>query len=334
VYWLLGDHLGSTAMTVASSGIKVSELRYKAGGETRHESGTTPTTHRFTGQRLESSLGLYHMGARWYDPTLARWLSADTIVPDPALPQGLNRYSYVSNRPVSHTDPSGHMPCGQACPGDYTTWQIGFGEAYHGTWNTANQAQARAVAELAVHVGDVLLAMASNQHDIASTAARCSNGGCNWLDATAFFPLIPGAIGRLDDLPGIARLFSRGKTYLQSYETFYNITRNPDLYEVHHILPQEFSDILGQVGIDVHDPRLLREVSKFDTVTDTRAHQRLYTDVWSAWASELGHTPSAEQILDFARALEEQYYLEGTLFYRTGGLVDWDFFYALLEGGQ
>jgi hypothetical protein len=60
----------------------------------------------------------------------------------------------------------------------------------------------------------------------------------------------------------------------------------------------------------------------------------LYTDVWSAWASELGHTPSAEQILDFARALEEQYYLEGTLLYRTGGLVDWDFFYALLKGGQ
>lgn len=68
VYWFLGDHLGSTAMTVASSGIKVAELRYKAWGETRYELGPTPTGYRFTGQRLESSLGLYHMGARWYDP--------------------------------------------------------------------------------------------------------------------------------------------------------------------------------------------------------------------------------------------------------------------------
>jgi RHS repeat-associated protein len=78
VYWLLGDHLGSTAVTVETSGTLVAELRYKAWGETRHESGTTPTTYRFTGQRLESSLALYLLGARWYDPGLSRWLSADT----------------------------------------------------------------------------------------------------------------------------------------------------------------------------------------------------------------------------------------------------------------
>ena len=50
VYWLLGDHLGSTAVTVASAGIKVSELRYKAWWETRYSYGATPTDYRFTGQ--------------------------------------------------------------------------------------------------------------------------------------------------------------------------------------------------------------------------------------------------------------------------------------------
>jgi hypothetical protein len=48
------------------------------------------------------------MGAREYDPSLGRWLSADTIVPEPGNPQSLNRYSYVSNNPLKYIDPTGH----------------------------------------------------------------------------------------------------------------------------------------------------------------------------------------------------------------------------------
>jgi len=108
VYYLLTDHLGSTALTVNSSGSKVAELRYKAWGEARYTWGTTPTTYRYTGQRQEESLGLYQMGARWVDPALSRWLSADTLVPEPGEPQGLNRYSYVLGNPLRSVDPTGH----------------------------------------------------------------------------------------------------------------------------------------------------------------------------------------------------------------------------------
>ena len=34
----------------------------------------------------------------------------DTIVPDPLNPQSLNRYTYVYNRPLVYTDPTGHLP--------------------------------------------------------------------------------------------------------------------------------------------------------------------------------------------------------------------------------
>ncbi|MEK7328426.1 MAG: RHS repeat-associated core domain-containing protein, partial [Chloroflexota bacterium] len=108
VYYLLGDHLGSTALTVNSVGAKYGELRYKAFGETRYTFGTTPTTFAFTGQRQESGLGLYFYNARWYDPALGRFIQADTIVPNPVSPQSLNRYSYALNNPTRYTDPSGH----------------------------------------------------------------------------------------------------------------------------------------------------------------------------------------------------------------------------------
>ncbi|HXF85137.1 MAG TPA: RHS repeat-associated core domain-containing protein, partial [Anaerolineales bacterium] len=62
----------------------------------------------FTGQRAITALGIYHYQARFYSPSLGRFLSADTIVPSYANPQSLNRYAYANNNPLYYTDPSGH----------------------------------------------------------------------------------------------------------------------------------------------------------------------------------------------------------------------------------
>jgi hypothetical protein len=48
--------------------------------------------------------------ARYYDPLTARFISADTIVPDPGNPQDFNRYTYVRNNPLGYTDPTGNIP--------------------------------------------------------------------------------------------------------------------------------------------------------------------------------------------------------------------------------
>ena len=80
VYYLLGDHLGSTSITANSSGSKVAELRYHPWGGTRFTSGTTPTARRFTGQIEDAAIGLYFYNARYYDPALGRSIQADSIV--------------------------------------------------------------------------------------------------------------------------------------------------------------------------------------------------------------------------------------------------------------
>ncbi len=61
-----------------------------------------PTDKRFTGHQQEGSL--YFTQARFYDPTLGRFLSPDSIVPGYGNPQSLNRFSYVLNNPLRYTD--------------------------------------------------------------------------------------------------------------------------------------------------------------------------------------------------------------------------------------
>ncbi len=121
LYFILTDHLGSTALLTNSSGQKVagSAVWYFPYGETRPGSGNPPTARRFTGQLEESTIGLYDYGARFYDPALGRFLSADTVVPGAANPQALNRYAYVLNNPLKYTDPTGH----KYDPDEGTTWQ-------------------------------------------------------------------------------------------------------------------------------------------------------------------------------------------------------------------
>ena len=67
-----------------------------------------PTDKLFTGQRLDAT-GLYYYNARYYDPTIGRFISPDIIIPYPTDPQSFNRYSYCRNNPLKYVDPSGNL---------------------------------------------------------------------------------------------------------------------------------------------------------------------------------------------------------------------------------
>ena len=107
------DHLGSLDVVANISGTVIESTSFDAHGNRRDPNtwqGTAPppssTTHGFTGQEHVDSLNFIHMNGRIYDPTLGRMLRADPIA-DPGS-QGLNRYSYVANNPLTLTDPSGY----------------------------------------------------------------------------------------------------------------------------------------------------------------------------------------------------------------------------------
>jgi RHS repeat-associated protein len=101
--------LGSRSLTTDDTGDIVSEVRYLPYGEERWTSGASPTDFTFTGQRNEAGFGLMDYNARYYNPRLGRFVSPDTVVPEPESSGGFNRYAYVMNNPVRYTDPSGHQ---------------------------------------------------------------------------------------------------------------------------------------------------------------------------------------------------------------------------------
>jgi RHS repeat-associated protein len=102
------------------SGSLISEQRYLPFGQVREDVGTiAETDFGYTGQRALSDMGLMDYKARFYSATLMRFLQPDSLIPDLANPQSLNRYAYVRNNAVNFNDPTGHWPdpgCGTPDP--------------------------------------------------------------------------------------------------------------------------------------------------------------------------------------------------------------------------
>ena len=116
--YLLKDHLGSTDVIVDGSGNIVEALSFDAWGARRNSNWsatnnfginiTSLTTRGFTGHEQDDEIGLINMNARLYDPKIGRFITPDTVIQFPYSTQGLNRYTYVNNNPLSYTDPTGH----------------------------------------------------------------------------------------------------------------------------------------------------------------------------------------------------------------------------------
>jgi RHS repeat-associated protein len=101
--YLASDLLGSASVALDGTGIPTASQLYAPYGGTRYSNGTMPTDYGFTGQRADSAMGLDYYGARYYDPALGQFTSADTVI------DGLNRYAYVAGNPETNIDPTGRM---------------------------------------------------------------------------------------------------------------------------------------------------------------------------------------------------------------------------------
>ena len=126
LYFLHRDRLGSVdtitdSAITATSGLLatmiIEQRSYDAFGKARTTTGgiatdgnlnSAITPRGFTDHQHIDDFDLVHMNGRVYDPALARFVSADPIISNPMDGQTINAYSYVANRPLAYTDPTGY----------------------------------------------------------------------------------------------------------------------------------------------------------------------------------------------------------------------------------
>ena len=149
LHWVGSDHLAGTIRVLNSSFAAVDGMRYKPYGEDRDAGSSLNTDRKFTGQTEDEAAGLYWYASRAYDPAIGRFVSPDPIVPAPANPQALNRFSYVYNNPLKYTDPTGHYNVE-----DDRDWFIEFPQKNDGRTPTASDKAFRQASMEAALRGD------------------------------------------------------------------------------------------------------------------------------------------------------------------------------------
>jgi RHS repeat-associated protein len=98
----LTDGLGSTLALVDGSGTKQTSYTYDAFGGTSITGQTNGNSQQYTGRENDGT-GLYYYRARYYSPSLGRFISEDPI----GFAGGGNLYTYVNNDPVNLINPYG-----------------------------------------------------------------------------------------------------------------------------------------------------------------------------------------------------------------------------------
>ena len=63
---------------------------------------------RYCGEYFDLSSGTYYLRARYYDPTIGRFISEDSFRGNSNNSLTLNLYTYCGNNPIRHYDPDGH----------------------------------------------------------------------------------------------------------------------------------------------------------------------------------------------------------------------------------
>ncbi|HEV8583057.1 MAG TPA: RHS repeat-associated core domain-containing protein [Thermoanaerobaculia bacterium] len=105
------NHLGSTVLTTDGAGRLSSRLAYLPYGSVYGPGTSGPDDFRrkFQGKELDEDAALYYFDARYYDPVLGRFLSADTeLASDMTEVDAFNRFAFALNDPVTNVDPTGH----------------------------------------------------------------------------------------------------------------------------------------------------------------------------------------------------------------------------------
>ena len=103
VQYHLGDHLGSSHLVIDETSAWTNREEFTPFGETSFGS-FAKKRYRYTDKEKDEESGMYYMGARYYSPSLGRWLNIDPLA---IKYSHESPYVFVSNNPLIYIDPDG-----------------------------------------------------------------------------------------------------------------------------------------------------------------------------------------------------------------------------------
>ncbi len=118
-YYYFTDALGSVRNVTDSAGTLIESYDYDAYGKPKTLS-TINNPIMFTGRWYDVESGNYYYRARYYSPTLGRFLHRDPI----GYWDSMNLYQYVFNSPTNYTDPTGELVLIAPIIWEATQWAI------------------------------------------------------------------------------------------------------------------------------------------------------------------------------------------------------------------
>ena len=202
-------------------------------------------------------MGLYYYVARFYDPALAHFVQADTVVPDPGSSLAYNRYAYVDYAPLNYADPDGHWGCrpdldgGNCGSKGQTTFLVSDAETQRLVSNywygQMSQGYNHVPAEVQNQVVDSILenvvSIFVDPVDYYYTAQDIIDNGFHWYHVLSFAPIVTnGAAGHLGN---------------HADELVSELLNNLPI-EWHHILTNKskqytsaFNEIVEKYGLDL-----------------------------------------------------------------------------------
>ncbi|MGA9207750.1 MAG: RHS repeat-associated core domain-containing protein, partial [Terriglobales bacterium] len=101
------DGHGNVRFLTNTSGTVGNTYRFDAFGNQIASTGTTPNSFLYSGEQFDTNVSSYQMRARWYRPTVGRFITRDPVEGKRCCRLSWNPYIYVKQNPVNAADPTG-----------------------------------------------------------------------------------------------------------------------------------------------------------------------------------------------------------------------------------
>ncbi|SDF48017.1 RHS repeat-associated core domain-containing protein [Paenibacillus sp. cl6col] len=106
-YYVSNGHGDITEIRDAQGNV-LNRYTYDIWGNPLVQEERVPNIFRYSGEYWDATTNLQYLRARWYDPSVGRFINEDTYEGELGNPLTLNLYTYVQNNPLKYIDPSGN----------------------------------------------------------------------------------------------------------------------------------------------------------------------------------------------------------------------------------